>query len=377
MNLPAPADAAPEDESAAPALRALRAALDEARAELADADQRLNRELRERTALAARLALLLDSLPSALVLVSPAGLVCQLSQSAAETTGLVADASWDSFASRLTPTAVAEEVLFGDIRLRILRSATPAGESIYSLVNVTRVAAERAQLERERQLIGLGQFAAHLAHQLRTPLAAAVLYTGLLQRPVADEAQRAEYLALIADRLRHMQDTIDLTFDHFGTQPASPASPIALAPFMNSVHAAMSGLAARLGVRLRLQLPADCGQMLGWRTALEGALANLVDNALHYSRAGDEVVMDLQSQAERVVLSVTDRGPGMDADTRARVFEPFFTRRQGGTGLGLSIVRGVAERHGGTVVVDSTPGQGATFTLDLPRDPRLASPKGL
>jgi two-component system sensor histidine kinase FlrB len=258
-----------------------------------------------------------------------------------------------------------------------LRSATPAGESIYSLVNVTRVAAERAQLERERQLIGLGQFAAHLAHQLRTPLAAAVLYTGLLQRPVADEAQRAEYLALIADRLRHMQDTIDLTFDHFGTQPASPASPIALAPFMNSVHAAMSGLAARLGVRLRLQLPADCGQMLGWRTALEGALANLVDNALHYSRAGDEVVMDLQSQAERVVLSVTDRGPGMDADTRARVFEPFFTRRQGGTGLGLSIVRGVAERHGGTVVVDSTPGQGATFTLDLPRDPRLASPKGL
>ncbi|NBS93672.1 MAG: sensor histidine kinase [Betaproteobacteria bacterium] len=368
MNLPAPADAAPEDESAAPALRALRAALDEARAELADADQRLNRELRERTALAARLALLLDSLPSALVLVSPAGLVCQLSQSAAETTGLVAGASWDSFASRLTP---------GDIRLRILRSATPAGESIYSLVNVTRVAAERAQLERERQLIGLGQFAAHLAHQLRTPLAAAVLYTGLLQRPVADEAQRAEYLALIADRLRHMQDTIDLTFDHFGTQPASPASPIALVPFMNSVHAAMSGLAARLGVRLRLQLPADCGQMLGWRTALEGALANLVDNALHYSRAGDEVVMDLQSQAERVVLSVTDRGPGMDADTRARVFEPFFTRRQGGTGLGLSIVRGVAERHGGTVVVDSTPGQGATFTLDLPRDPRLASPKGL
>lgn len=336
--------------------------------ELASLGGRLASSLRERTALATRLALILDSLPVAVVVVDAAGHVLQLSARAAGVTGLAPGDTWSAFLARLTPTAVADEHLLGGECWRLQHSASPTGETLWSLADATAAAVERARLERERQLVALGQFAAHLAHQLRTPLAAALLHAGVLARSTLDDAQRAQAEALL-DRLQHMQASIGHAFDQIGDQRSTPAARIALGAFLHGVRAAMSGLAARRQVDLRLDLPDECGHITGWRVALEGALSNLLDNAIHFSPAGGVVALRLELASETLRLRVSDQGPGVARELLPRIFEPFVSGRDGGTGLGLAIARGVVERHGGSLGVDSAPGQGATFTIELPREP--------
>jgi len=341
------------------------------RRSLAESTGRLAGSLRERTAVAARLAVILDSLPAAVVVVDAAGRVLQLSAQAARLSGLGAGDAWLTFLTRLTPTAVADEYMFDRAGLRVQQSRTPAGETVYSLTDVTHSIFERAGIERERQLVALGQFAAHLAHQLRTPLSAALLHAGVLARSSLDDAQRIQIEAL-TDRLQHMQAYISHAFDQLGDHGTAAPLPVAMGPFLLGVQAAMAGLAARRRVELRLDLPPDCGQVSGWRVPLEGAISNLVDNAIHFSPAGGVVTLQLEVDAQQLRLRVSDQGPGVDRNLLPRIFEPFVSGREGGTGLGLSIVRGVVERHGGRVSVDPAPGRGAAFVVELPRSPGRA-----
>jgi signal transduction histidine kinase len=108
----------------------------------------------------------------------------------------------------------------------------------------------------------------------------------------------------------------------------------------------------------------------GDRERLRQVLTNLVDNAVKYSKTGGEVLVRTWSENGRVLVSVEDRGPGIPHDQQALIFEKFGRAHVGlgkpGTGLGLFIARSIAEAHGGTLVVRSTPGQGATFILALP-----------
>jgi two-component system sensor histidine kinase BaeS len=100
-------------------------------------------------------------------------------------------------------------------------------------------------------------------------------------------------------------------------------------------------------------------------------VGNLVSNAVRHSPAGSTVVVSVRVSPD-ILIDVTDQGPGVSAEDLPRVFERFWrseksrNRQTGGSGLGLSISRKIAEAHGGTVSVTSTPGAGATFTLHLP-----------
>jgi two-component system sensor histidine kinase FlrB len=364
-----------EDQPAPPsvglsgdALTALRTEQASLRGLLNESAERLAGSLRERTALAARLAIILDSLPCAVVVVDSGGRVMQSSTQAVGLTSAAVGDAWSSVTTRLTPTAVADEFFLGARCLRIQHSATPSGETVWSLTDVTAAAAARAGLERERQLVALGQFAAHLAHQVRTPLAAALLHAGVLARSTIDDAQRQQLQAL-TDRLQHMQAYISHAFDQLGDHGSAPPAKIALGTFLHGVKTAMAGLAARRQVDLHLHLTEDCGQITAWRVPLEGALINLLDNAIQFSPAGGTVELRVEAGPDRVLLRVVDQGPGIDPNLLPRIFEPFVSGRDGGTGLGLSIARGVVERHGGTLTADSAPGCGATFSIDLPRGP--------
>lgn len=102
-------------------------------------------------------------------------------------------------------------------------------------------------------------------------------------------------------------------------------------------------------------------------------LGNLLTNTVKHTPATADVTVRLQTTENRVVLEVTDTGPGLSEDDAARVFERFYradasrTRESGGSGLGLSIVAALVAAHQGTVTVDSRPGEGATFRVELPR----------
>jgi len=96
------------------------------------------------------------------------------------------------------------------------------------------------------------------------------------------------------------------------------------------------------------------------------ALLNLVRNAAEAMPGGGHVWLRTRSEQGRVVVEVADDGPGIPPELRERLFDPFVSTKQGGTGLGLALTHQIVKDHGGAIRVSSTPGQGATFTLELP-----------
>ena len=114
--------------------------------------------------------------------------------------------------------------------------------------------------------------------------------------------------------------------------------------------------------------------MNGDRSKLEQIVYNLTENALKYTPDGGQITVTLQARGHNAILSVQDNGVGIPEEDQAHIFERFYrvdkarSRDTGGTGLGLSIVRQLVTMHGGTITVQSKPGQGSTFTVQLPLD---------
>ena len=98
-------------------------------------------------------------------------------------------------------------------------------------------------------------------------------------------------------------------------------------------------------------------------------ISNLLSNAFRWTPDGGRVELALEQENGDVSVAVEDSGPGIPKDEQDRIFRPFFSRDGGGTGLGLAIARELASAHGGRILLDSTPGQGTTFTLVLPQTP--------
>jgi len=120
------------------------------------------------------------------------------------------------------------------------------------------------------------------------------------------------------------------------------------------------------GVELIREIEPGLPAVRADRDQILQVLLNLVRNAVEAMPDGGPVRVTARREGEAVVFSVTDSGPGISPEDLPRVFEPYFTTKEGGTGLGLAIARRIAEEHGGRLDLESTPGRGATFTLRLP-----------
>jgi two-component system sensor histidine kinase FlrB len=238
------------------------------------------------------------------------------------------------------------------------------------LQDVTEVRLLQDRLGQLERLSAMGEMAARLAHQLRTPLASALLYAGALGRPLSGEdAER--YSTRLLRVLRHLESLIrDMLL--FARRGSFEVEDVLLGDLLLAVR---EHLAAKLEAgAVRLEIAAANGETVlrASRQALAGALANLVDNACEAGAATIALTTD-QEGASRVGIEVRDDGPGVPPEARARLFEPFYTTRPGGSGLGLAVVRAVAEAHGGTVRLLETGGRGACFRIDLPVWPSPAA----
>jgi PAS domain S-box-containing protein len=135
----------------------------------------------------------------------------------------------------------------------------------------------------------------------------------------------------------------------------------------------LRSLAARKGIQLDLELPAGELSIEGDASLLNQVVRKLLDNAVKYSRAGGRVVLRGRPREQELELVVEDEGIGIPAEHQPRIFEKFYmvdggiARRMGGTGMGLYLVREIVRLHGGTVTVDSRPGEGSAFSVRLPR----------
>jgi two-component system sensor histidine kinase FlrB len=362
-------------EELSTAYTGLQAQVAQLTAELAAANGALRQQYQEKAALTERLTLLLDALPAGVVVLAAGGAVVQANPAAAQLLGEnLIGAQWAEIeCSRLVQAETAGEFLVGPVgatRVAMTVSALDsAGGRIVLLNDVTEAQRLKSQAERNERLAAMGEMAAQLAHQLRTPLAAALLYAGNLVNPKLPEPSRVPIAEKTVERLKHLERLIqDMLL--FARGDVLGRESMAVGDLIQDIRHVIEPLARRRAAAFTVTCAIAAVRISGNRKALAGALTNLLENALQAVDGGGRVELNVDAEADRVCFRVRDNGEGMDAATVAHLFEPFFTTRSDGTGLGLAIARGVARAHGGGIEVASTPGDGTEFLMTVARADR-------
>jgi hypothetical protein len=215
-----------------------------------------------------------------------------------------------------------------------------------------------------------------VSHELRGPLAPIVGYAELLADQSAEPGQVQQFAGMIQDGATRLQrlvdDLLDLSRIENGRYSLE-RRPIALEPLLErSIHGLRH---AATGHTFTLEVPPDLPPVDADPDRVAQVITNLVGNAVSYSPDGGEIGVRAEVRQRTVVVSVADRGIGIPADRLGQVFEKFYrvdkrvARTVGRTGLGLAISRELVQAHGGEIRVDSTPGQGSTFSFSLPLAP--------
>ena len=241
--------------------------------------------------------------------------------------------------------------------------------------NIRAYEAERATVEELRRLSALrADFVSLVSHELRSPMAAVVGAARTLQerwRELSPE-HRESFLELIGGETSRLAtliaDVLDTSRIEAGTFSYA-FTDVDLAELVEESVAAAS--MAQDEVRVRAAVHRPMPSVRGDRERLRQVLSNLIENAVKYSRTGEEVEVAAASENGAVRVAVSDSGPGIPREHQKLIFEKFGRAKvagkaKPGTGLGLFIARSIAEAHGGSLDVRSVPRHGATFTLSLP-----------
>ncbi|MBI3967851.1 MAG: PAS domain S-box protein [Chloroflexi bacterium] len=249
-----------------------------------------------------------------------------------------------------------------------------ANARLQAALNELTAAQER--LIRQEQLRALGEMASGIAHDFNNALAVIAGYTELLLTRSefrSSPAVLVQHLQLILLAARDAGAVVDRLREFYRAREADEAFvPVNLNDLIAKVisltrprwkdQAQAAGITIHLETDLR-EIPSVAGR----EVELREALTNLIFNAVDALPDGGTITLRTRSEGEHVVAEVSDTGAGMPPEVRARAFEPFFTTKgERGTGLGLAMVHGIVRRHGGTIDLDSQPGEGTTFALRLP-----------
>jgi signal transduction histidine kinase len=223
-------------------------------------------------------------------------------------------------------------------------------------------------------------FLADVSHELRTPLAALRTFNQLLMERAGDDPEaRAEFLESSASQIERLdwlaQNLLELSKLDSGLVLLD-LRPEDLRAAVESATHQHDALAARRGVTVELDLPATPIRIRHDPPRIGQVVANLVGNAVKFTPRGGSVTVSVHTTREGARIDVVDTGVGIDATELPHIFERFYRgsraheARGSGSGLGLAIVRSIVDIHGGTVAVESAPGAGSRFTVQLPQDPR-------
>lgn len=325
-------------------------------------------ELAEKERLALRLQSLLDLLPGGVIVIDGQGVVREANPVARNLLGKpLAGMLWReviarSFAPREDD---GHEVSLKDGRRLAIATRSLHGEpgQLVLLTDLTETRRLQDQLSRHERLSALGRMVASLAHQIRTPLSAALLYASHLTEQVLPAEQQQRFAGRLKERLHELEHQVrDMLIFARGDLPLPDRlSPKAL---FNALRAA--GETHVQGMQVRWQCDSYSGELLCNRDTLVGTALNLVENAIQASGREARLKIHLYSRGNTLRLCISDDGPGIDAPTLARLGEPFFTTKTTGTGLGLAVVKAVAKAHQGELKLLSKPGRGTSALLILP-----------
>jgi PAS domain S-box-containing protein len=299
-------------------------------------------------------------------------------------TGEVADVLMETLATRRAIAGVALTLARRNgVTLPIELSTAPLkgsdGKDL-GVVGVFRdLSAVRAledRLQRSDRLAALGTLAAALGHEIKNPLTAILTFSRHLSRRYADESFREKFQRVVPRELERINEIVDRLMEL--ARPARLSfTTVQLAALVDGVVDLYGNELEAKRIVVTREYARDVPSIRADENALYRVIVNLVANALEAMGPGGRLTLRLgwaesprrRGQHRRVLIEVEDTGPGIPADERDQVFNPFYTTKERGTGLGLAIAHKIVEEHGGTLDVASTPGVGTTFSAVLPMLP--------
>lgn len=346
----------------------LEARVTELKGELAVVSAQRMQELAEKERLANRLQNLLDLLPGGVIVIDAQGIVREANPAASELLGLPLEGElWRHVIARCFAPREDDghEISLKDgRRLSIATRSLDAEPGQLVLLNdLTETRHLQDQLARHERLSSLGRMVASLAHQIRTPLSAALLYASHLTEQELPVETQQRFAGRLKERLHELEHQVrDMLVFARGELPLTDrVSPKML---MQSLQAA--ALTHVQDLPIRWQCDSHDGELLCNRDTLVGAILNLIENAIQASAGDVRLKVHLYTRGNNLRLCISDSGSGIDTKVLARLGEPFFTTKTTGTGLGLTVVKAVARAHQGELQLRSRPGRGTCAQVILP-----------
>ncbi|MFJ2689778.1 sensor histidine kinase [Pseudomonas sp. NPDC087336] len=346
----------------------LEARVTELKGELAVVSAQRMQELAEKERLANRLQHLLDLLPGGIIVIDAQGIVREANPAACELLGLPLEGElWRQVIARCFAPREDDghEVSLRDGRRLSIATRSLGAEpgQLVLLNDLTETRHLQDQLARHERLSSLGRMVASLAHQIRTPLSAALLYASHLTEQALPVDTQQRFAGRLKERLHELEHQVrDMLVFARGELPLTDR--VTPAQLMQSLQAA--ALTHVQDLPIRWQCDAHAGELMCNRDTLVGAVLNLIENAIAASAADVRLKVHLYARGNNLRLCVSDSGSGIDQAVLARLGEPFFTTKATGTGLGLTVVKAVARAHQGELRLRSRIGRGTCAQVLLP-----------
>jgi len=222
-------------------------------------------------------------------------------------------------------------------------------------------AARERELEAER-LRAFREVARRVAHEIKNPLTSMRIAVDQMRRTVGPSDSRTATAMQVLDAETDRLERLAREFSDFGRLPEGPQSEVDLVELLEELG--RTGVPSGVDVRLTTH---DGGRtVVGHYEPLRRAFANLYRNAAEAMQGRGAIDVTVTGDGSGLAVTIADHGPGIPAELRQRVFEPYFTTKDDGTGLGLALVRVTLEAHRGSISVSETPGGGATFAIVFP-----------
>ncbi|MEB2516947.1 ATP-binding protein [Pseudomonas sp. YuFO20] len=345
----------------------LEARVTELKGELAVVSAQRMQELAEKERLANRLQHLLDLLPGGVIVIDAQGIVREANPAACELLGLPLEGElWRQVIARCFAPREDDghEVSLKDGRRLSIATRSLGAEpgQLVLLNDLTETRHLQDQLARHERLSSLGRMVASLAHQIRTPLSAALLYASHLTEQTLPVDTQQRFAGRLKERLHELEHQVrDMLVFARGELPLTDR--VTPAQLMQSLQAALTHVQ---DLPIRWQCDSHAGELLCNRDTLVGAILNLIENAIQASAGEVRLKVHLYTRGNNLRLCVSDSGSGIDGAVLARLGEPFFTTKTTGTGLGLTVVKAVARAHQGELRLRSRVGRGTCAQVFLP-----------
>ncbi|MEL0036154.1 MAG: ATP-binding protein [Gammaproteobacteria bacterium] len=349
------------------------------RADLAKQTAEKERKALESESLAKKLQVVLATLPNGVVVIDGHGVVQQANSVAVNMLGepLEGHAWIDIIARAFSPKSDDghEISLLDGRRVKVDTQAigTEPGQ-IVTLTDLTETRRQQENLSREQRLMAIGRMMASLAHQIRTPLSSALLYSGHLISPRLSEDKKQEFHRHMTHSLKQLEHNIsDMLL--FASGGNAKSQRYGVAELLERIKTdLLDNVYAELDIELDVDFELLKDKSLyGNQQALCGAISNLIENSIQACRDNQSkgrlisISIDIElDQQNNLCIIVTDNGCGLEITDQEQIFEPFHTDKSGGTGLGLAVVKTVVTNYKGQVGVASEPNKGTQFTIRLP-----------